>query len=75
MPHNAKYFIETEDKHTLTITDIGDGQSVLNNITDVVKELYENNLLKGRRLFFYDHTGRLDEIMYDEKGKYRGIRI
>lgn len=71
----CKYFIEIEDQRSITITDIGNDLSVLNEITYVVEELHAAGLLGDRRLFFYDHTGRLDEILHNGKGKYMGIRL
>lgn len=71
----CRYYIEIETEASITITDIGIGMSVLAELGEVVKELHKTGILKTKKLFFYDHNGRLDEVMHDGKGKYKGIRL
>jgi hypothetical protein len=71
----SSYFVEAEDQFSVTITDIGRDVSVLRELDAVVRDLHEKGILGDRRLYFYDHTGRLDEILHDGHGNFRGIRL
>lgn len=70
----TKYYIEAENQEAVWITDISQGLSVTNEISAVVKELHDSGILQGRKLFYYDTFGKLDEILHDGKGKYLSIR-
>lgn len=70
----ARYIIESESPKTLIISDVGTHHmSITNDAEGVVKELHENNLLMGRRLYYYDSDGRLDELKHDGNGKFTGF--
>lgn len=54
----------------LTIRDVGLGISVTNDVEDVVARLVADGRLPvGRRLFYFDSDGRLDEIVV-ERGEF-----
>ena len=71
----AHYILEKEDKNSVTIADVGQGatSSVTNDAEAVLLELHNNGVLKGRRLFYYDSEGQLDEIKHDGKGNFTGF--
>jgi len=53
----------------VTIRDLNQGRSVTNDANFVVEQLRAAELLTpGRRLFYYDSEGNLDEITWDESG-------
>ena len=67
----ARYIIEKEEPDRIVIADIGATQmSVTNDAENVVKELHEKGILQGRRLFYYDSEGRLDELVHDGRGLF-----
>ncbi len=50
------------------------GISVTNDAEFVVRQLWTRGLLPdGRRLFYYDSEGYLDELLRD-RGKFRGFK-
>lgn len=60
---------------TLVIRDIGhmDHRSVTNDAENVVADLVANGfLLAGRRLFYYDSMGQLDELLIKD-GRFVGF--
>ena len=62
-----------EGQNILYIRDEDVGMSVTNDAENVVAELFENGLLNnGKRLFYYDSEGQLDEILHEE-GKFTGF--
>lgn len=69
----AKYRIEERTSEMIVIRDVGrDCMSVTNDAEAVVLELQRNGMLDGRRLFYYDSEGQLDELEHDGNGVFRG---
>lgn len=67
----ARYIIDKEDEKTVVIADVGTTQmSVTNDAEAVVRDLHERGALRGRRLFYYDSEGRLDELVHDGRGVF-----
>lgn len=67
----AHYIMEKEDEKTVVITDVGTTHmSVTNDAEAVVCDLHEKGILRGRRLFYYDSEGRLDELVHDGHGRF-----
>jgi len=66
--------IEKTDKYVL-LRDTQEGRSVTNSADDIVIVLMKLDALPiGTRLFYYDSTGRLDEIVRDKKtGHFAGF--
>lgn len=57
----------------LIIQDECVGKSVTNDAEFVVKSLFDRGFLnQGRKLYYYDSDGRLDEIIHQD-GKFRGF--
>ena len=72
----ARFFVEREDADSVTIADVGETcMSVTNDVEAVVKDLHDRGVLKGRRLFYHDSTGSLDELKHDGKGKFTGFEF
>ncbi len=70
----AKYMVEQVTPHKVVISDIGTTHtSVTNDAENVVKELHQKGILKAHRLFYYDSTGRLDELRHDGHGRFTGF--
>lgn len=70
----ASYRIEEQTDEKVVIRDVGrDCMSVTNDAEAVVRDLQRNGMLDGRRLFYYDSDGRLDELKHDGKGIFRGF--
>ncbi len=68
-------FIKSTEK-LLVIEDIGDWTrfpTVTNDAEGVVEWLYNNNLITGKELFYYDSDGELSELLHDN-GKFVGFR-
>ncbi len=67
MNRKANYFIVTSDRNQVIIQDVGPWDqcpTVTNDAENVVRELAaEGHLSNGRRLFYYDSEGQLDEIL------------
>jgi hypothetical protein len=65
--HRANYRIVRKDRGQVIIEDIGpwdEHTSVTNDAENVVRELTAAGFIDdGRRLFYYDSEGRLDEIL------------
>lgn len=60
----------------LVIRDLNGKKSVTNDAEHVVDELQAGGLLTpGRRLFYYDSTGRLDEIAWTAETGFAGFRM
>lgn len=56
------------EREAVTIRDLGHGKSITNDAEYVVEQLRESGLLpNGRRLFYFDTQGDLDD--WDETGK------
>ena len=57
------------ERDAVTIRDLNRGKSVTNDAERVVAQLRAFELLTpGRRLFYYDSMGDLDEIVWNECG-------
>lgn len=62
--------VVTVSRESVTIRDLNRGRkSVTNDARAVVSELRRSDLLlPGRRLFYFDSEGELDEIVWAEDG-------
>lgn len=70
----ARYMVEKEDEQSVTIADVGSqSMSVTNDAEAVVQELHERGVLRGRRLYYYDSQGQLDELKHDGSGRFTGF--
>lgn len=70
----AQYRIEEQTDDKIVIRDVGrDCMSVTNDAEAVVRDLQRNGMLDGRRLFYYDTDGQLDELKHDGRGTFRGF--
>lgn len=72
----CRFFIEEDEPCHLTITDVGGpgSTSVTNDAEAVVAHLLATGSLRaGKRLFYYDSTGWLDEITHDG-AKFTGFQ-
>jgi len=59
---------EDTAEHILIVDDYNDKNpslTVTNGAEYVLEELYQNGLLKGKRLFYKDTSGEIDEIQYE----------
>ncbi len=66
----SEWDILAVERDHVTIRDRGTGMSVTNDAENVVAVLRAEGLLPaGRRLFYYDTQGELDEITWTEDGK------
>ncbi|MBE3109350.1 MAG: hypothetical protein IMZ46_02380 [Acidobacteria bacterium] len=76
MNRNANYIIVVAGPDRVVIRDVGPWDrylSVTNDAENVVRELAGNALLRpGRRLFYYDSDGQLDEILFKD-GQFVGF--
>lgn len=70
----AHYYVEKETEKSVVLVDVGTGMSITNDAETVVREVQEKGILKGRRLFYYDTMGSLDELLHDGKGVFVGFR-
>ena len=65
------------DFNDLTIRDLGPWDqhpTVTNDAEDVLARLHcEGKLPAGRRLYYYDSEGRLDELKHDGQGHFTGF--
>lgn len=62
--HPVTFDVVQETDQYLLIRDRNEGRSVTNSAEDVVLGLiHMDRLPLGKRLFYYDTTGRLDEIV------------
>jgi len=70
----CKFEVVTVERDAVTIRDIGHGQmTVTNDAENVVAELVKSDLLPpGRRLFYYDSAGELDEMLL-HNGRFAGF--
>lgn len=60
----------------LIIRDVGHAygkMTVTNDAEEVVAELHRQDILGGRRLFYHDSEGQLDELRHDGNGKFLGF--
>lgn len=74
MGNRAHYRIVGETDYALIIEDLGPWDyhmTVTNDAAGVVAELATE--LAGRRLFYFDSVGALDEITH-QRGKFTGFR-
>jgi hypothetical protein len=70
----AQYRIEEQTEEKIVIRDVGrDCMSVTNDAEAVVRDLQRNGMLDGRRLFYYDSEGQIDELKHDGNGVFRGF--
>ena len=73
MERRANYTIKTDNADRLVLLDIGPHSSFLtitNDAENVVADLAP--MLKGRRLFYYDSEGQLDELLVKD-GRFAGF--
>lgn len=74
---NYQIVIEKSADDKLVINDIGpwpEYMTVTNCAEQVVEELYEKGLLPpGRKLYYYDSDGNLDELLHDGAGRFQGF--
>jgi len=68
----ARYQIVIEGSASITIQDVGGHRdlTVTNDAEAVVKELIPR--LAGRRLFYYDSEGQMDELLVKD-GRFAGF--
>jgi len=72
---NADFdFVDIADNYIL-INDIGNHKEVMSITNDPESVLQRltgaaEDILKGRRLFYIDTNGRVDELLYNESGKF-----
>lgn len=70
----AKYRIEEQTEEKIVIRDVGrECMSVTNDAEAVVRDLQQNRMLDGRRLFYFDSEGQLDELKHDGNGLFTGF--
>jgi hypothetical protein len=70
MKANISIVVAESNSKVLTIQDMGHGMSITNDAEAVVQYLVDNNYLPtGRKLQYYDSTGRLDELKIKD-GKF-----
>lgn len=76
-PARASYQFESVTDEAVTIRDVGpwdEAPSVTNDAEAVVEELVAGgHLVGGRRLYYYDSEGVLDEIVVAD-GRFAGFR-
>lgn len=74
----ANYEIVSEEPDVVTIRDLGPHDqfmTVTNAAEEVVAELFQSGILKdGQRLYYYDSSGDLDEIVVENR-KFRGFQV
>lgn len=71
--NGAQYRVEEQSDEKLVIRDVGrECISVTNDAESVVRDLHRNGILEGRRLFYYDSEGQLDELKHDGNGTFQG---
>jgi hypothetical protein len=72
----CKFQVVAIDRESVTIRDVGgtvEQMTVTNDAENVVAELRRSGVLPiGKRLFYYDSDGQLDEILVDVSG-FRGF--
>lgn len=74
MRARARWSLDGESNRYLLIRDLGPWDrhpTVTNDAEAVVAEI--SPILRGRRLFYYDSTGQLDELLVLE-GRFAGFR-
>lgn len=70
----AHFSVVEDDDGRLVIRDESGPKSVTNDAERIVEFLHQWGILAGRRLFYYDSEGDLDELLYDlETGKFRAF--
>lgn len=69
----AEFTVETADDSMILIRDVGRGKSVTNDAENVVAQMV-TTYGTGRRLFYRDTTGRVDELLIDERGRFAGFK-
>lgn len=68
---NPRYEIEEEDRGHVVIRDVGPWdqfQTVTNGVESVFRDL--KTIMNGRRLFYYDSTNELCEIIIASDGEF-----
>ena len=47
--------------------------TITNDAEDVVRAISKHGLMVGKRLFYYDSEGQLDELLHDGRGGFLGF--
>lgn len=73
---HANFDIVEDVKERLVLEDVGPWDkhpTITNDVEEVVRRVAP--YLKGRRLFYYDSEGQLDELLVDHKtGEFAGFK-
>lgn len=75
MNNHPEYSVRMRTSDFLLIEDRAtefECMSVTNGAEEVVRNLTENGFLAGRRLYYIDTTGRVDELLH-ENGEFKGF--
>ena len=57
------------------ITDADGPMSITNAAEQVVWDMHQSGALRGRRLFYKDTNGDIDELLHDGQGGFRGFKL
>jgi hypothetical protein len=66
--------VETTDDY-LVIRDLNGPMSVTNDVENVVKYLYNGDLLGDLELYYIDSEGKEDQILHDGSGNFVAFNI
>jgi hypothetical protein len=71
---SANWSVARDDDESVTIRDNGPWDkypTITNSADSVVAEVFD--VLQGRRLFYYDSDGRIDELLVSNTGRFMGF--
>lgn len=73
----CRYLIETITAAAIVLRDVGHDEgrpTITGDVESVVERMRHAELLDGRRLYYFDSDGRLDEIVLDGDGQFHSFR-
>lgn len=75
MSRKPNYSIETKTADKLVLRDLGPWNlhpTITNGAEEVIADLQVQNVLDGRRVFYYDSENKIDELRH-ERGRFVGF--
>jgi hypothetical protein len=72
--NHCSFEVVSVERDAVTIRDLVRGRSVTNDAEHVIEQLVKSGLLtEERKLFYYDTTGTLDEILWEPPSRFVGF--